>query len=508
MPFARSFCGSAAVTIDSSPTDPATTAGDPPIYRQIYWQVRNGIESGTLKPGDRVPSVRALAKELGIARGTVETAYAVLNGEGWIQSRGQAGTVVTPGLATRRQAGPRPAGPREAEPAPGCPAPGSDAALESDLPMWPRPKTPMPLQMGLPALDAVPRKLWARLGARCLRGMRLHDLSYPATAGLDALRETTAAYLQVSRGLHCTPSQVFITSGYHQSMQVATSAVLSPQDAVWVEDPGYPPTRALLAQFGMDWRAVPVDEQGLDVAAGQVLAPQARAAVVTPAHQSPLSLTLSPARRQALLAWAAEGERWIVEDDYDGEYRYVSRPLPALASRDTAGRVLYAGTFSKVLFPGLRLSYLVVPPALVPRVERVHALLGAGAPWLTQATLALFMSEGHFARHIQRMRRLYTQRRSDMAAALDAALGPGLGLRVEPQPGGMHMVLRLPAGYDDRALALRLREAGLYAQPLSSWSSLPGAPLGLLMSFTNVADREQADALAARMRLLLRPEVV
>lgn len=366
----------------------------------------------------------------------------------------------------------------------------------------------MPLQMGLPALDAVPRKLWARLGARCLRGMRLHDLSYPATAGLDALREATAAYLQVSRGLHCTPSQVFITSGYHQSMQVATSALLKSGDEVWVEDPGYPPTRALLAQFGMDWRAVPVDDEGLDVAAGQVLAAQARAAVVTPAHQSPLSLTLSPARRQALLTWAAEGERWIIEDDYDGEYRYVSRPLPALASRDTAGRVLYAGTFSKVLFPGLRLSYLVVPPALVPRVERVHALLGAGAPWLTQATLALFMSEGHFARHIQRMRRLYTQRRSDMAAALDAALGPGLGLHVEPQPGGMHMVLRLPAGYDDRALALRLREAGLYAQPLSSWSSLPDAPLGLLMSFTNVADREQADALAGRMRVLLRPEVV
>jgi len=479
---------------------PAGADAEAPLYRQIYWQVRRGIEAGTLKPGDRVPSVRALAKELGIARGTVETAYAVLNGEGWIQSRGQAGTVVSPNLA------PRPAPAPVAESAEVVAEFGTAPPATPDGPLWMRPKVPMPLQMGLPALDAVPRKLWARLGARCLRSMRLPDLAYPAPAGLDALREATAAYLQVSRGLHCTAAQVFITGGYHQSIQVATATVLAPGDTVWVEDPGYPPTRALLTQFGMAWQPVPVDDQGIDVDAGIALAPGARAAVVTPAHQSPLSLTLSPARRQALLAWAAGREAWLIEDDYDGEYRYVSRPLPALASRDTAGRVLYAGTFSKVLFPGMRLSYLVVPPALVGRAERLHALVGAGAPWLTQATLALFMNEGHFARHIQRMRRLYAERRLYLAAALDAALGPTL--RVEPQPGGMHLVLRLPAGYDDRALASRLREDGLYMQPLSGWSSRPDAARGLLMSFTNVADQEQADALAARIRRVLRPEVV
>ena len=241
-----------------------------------------------------------------------------------------------------------------------------------------------------------------------------------------ALRTAVAAYLQVARGIHCQPYQVFITSGYNHTMQLVMQALLTPGDRVWVEDPGYPPTRALLAQARLQAEPIPVDQDGLMVSEGIARCPEARAAVVTPAHQSPLSMSLSLPRRQALLEWAERQQAWIVEDDYDGEYRYVSRPLPALKSLDAQGRVLYAGSFSKVLFPGMRLAYLVVPAAQVAAFDRICRLLSGTAPGLTQSILTAFMVEGHFGRHIQRMRRLYSERRNATAAGLSAALGLSL----------------------------------------------------------------------------------
>ena len=211
-------------------------------------------------------------------------------------------------------------------------------------------------------------------------------------------------------------------------------------------------------------------------------------------------MSLSLPRRQALLDWAQRSGAWIVEDDYDGEYRYVGRPLPALKSLDGQGRVLYAGTFSKVLFPGLRLAYLVVPETLSARFEQL-CWLGGGAPGLTQAILAAFMAEGHFGRHIQRMRRLYAQRREAAAAGLAEALGTRL--RIEPQPGGMHMVARLRAGQGDRRLAQRMVEHGLFAEAVSRWYAGPGGQPGLLLSFTNIASAAQARELGLRIRALM-----
>jgi len=277
--------------------------------------------------------------------------------------------------------------------------------------------------------------------------------------------------------------------------------LLAPGDRVWVEDPGYPPTRALLAQARLDAVPVPVDADGLMVAEGVARAGQARAAVVTPAHQSPLSMSLWLPRRQALLDWAERSQAWIVEDDYDGEYRYVSRPLPALKSLDTQGRVLYAGSFSKVLFPGMRLAYLVVPEAQVPRFDQISRLLSGGAPAYTQALLTAFISEGHFGRHIQRMRRLYSERREATAAGLSAALG--MRLRIDPQPGGMHLVARMDGKLRDQPLAARMLEQGLYAHPLSRWSSLPDPQSGLLLGFTNIASQEQAYEFGLRIRALM-----
>jgi GntR family transcriptional regulator/MocR family aminotransferase len=454
-----------------------------PFYRQIYDRFRDAIASGVLKPGDRIPSARALTKELGLARGTVDAAYSLLAAEGYIVARGQAGTVVTPGLALRSPI-------LSALP----PAQRDDAR-----PSY-RPDSILPFQMGLPALDAFPRKIWARLGARCARIMQPADMAHPPVAGLPALRSEIAAYLHVSRGIACSPSQIFVTSGYRHTMQLVCQALLTVGDRVWVEDPGYPPTRDLLKQMLMAAVPVPVDREGMSIAKALNIAPDARAAVVTPAHQSPLCVTLSLPRRLALLDWAGRNDAWVVEDDYDGEYRYVSRPLPALKSLDRDGRVLYAGTFSKVLFPGLRLAYLVVPESQVERFEQATQAF-SGSPQLTQAIVTSFIAEGHFARHIQRMRKLYAERRNAATAGLERALGKYV--RIDSQPGGMHLILHLQGGRSDCGLVARMRENGLYAEALTDWTSRPDGDAALLLNFTNIDAQTTAHTLGRRIAQLM-----
>ncbi|RYF22150.1 MAG: PLP-dependent aminotransferase family protein [Comamonadaceae bacterium] len=478
---------------------PLTAQGSEPLYRQLYDRVRAAVAAGTLAPGDRVPSARALAKELGVARGTVELAYELLASEGYLLARGQAGTVVNPALQPRAAApAPQAARPRAPQPTPQPePQPAPLQTPAEDVLV--RPAQLLPFQMGVPALDAFPRKLWARLGARYLRGMQTADFDYPPPHGLPALRSAIASYLQMARGIDCGAHQVFVTTGHRSSLQLATLALTQPGQRAWVEDPGYPPTRQLLQAAGLATVAVPVDAQGLDVARGMALAPDATVVAVTPAHQSPLSMSLALPRRQALLEWAAASGAWVFEDDYDGEYRYASRPLPALASLDRHGRVLYAGTFSKVLFPGIRLAYLVVPPAAVAAFERAGRTFFAGAtPAITQSIVADFMAEGHFSRHIQRMRQLYAQRRAETLAALERGLGGTL--RAQPQPGGMHLVVRLPGERTDRPLAARLLAQGMAVQALSPWSATGSGDAALLLSFTQSA----APALAERLGVLIR----
>lgn len=469
-------------------------AAGEPYYRQIYTRLRSAVADGLLKPGDRIPSARALAAELGLARGTVESAYSLLAAEGYIEARGQAGTVVATGLkAISVTAGEAPALPASAVPYDFAPS------VHGTSP------TPVlrPFQMGVPALDAFPRKIWARLAARAVRSTQPADMLYPPPAGLDALRVEIARYLQLSRGIACAPAQVFVTAGYRDSLDLAARALLQPGDKVWVEDPGYPPAGALLREAGMTLVGVPVDHEGLQVNAGVQLAPRARAAVVTPAHHSPLCVTLSLQRRIELLGWASRHKAWIVEDDYDGEYRYVSRPLPALKSLDRDDRVLYAGTFSKVLFPSIRLAYLVVPVSQVTRFEQAARCFSGGSPALTQGIVAAFMAEGHFARHIQRMRRLYSERRELAAAGMDAVLGKYM--QVEAQPGGMHLLLRLRGRRSDRALAERMRADGMFSRALSECvlEARPGLPPMLMLSFTNIESHRQAQNLARRILALL-----
>ena len=319
--------------------------------------------------------------------------------------------------------------------------------------------------------------------------------------GLQALREQIAAYLHVSRGVNCSPAQIFVTSGYRHTLDLIGRSLLKAGDRVWLEDPGYPPTRDLLKHMNMAVIAVPVDREGIVVSEGIQSTPRARAAVVTPAHQSPLGVSLSLPRRLALLDWAARQNAWIIEDDYDGEYRYASRPLPALKSLDRDGRVLYAGTFSKVLFPSLRLAYLVVPEALVERFEQISQALAAGSPQLTQALVTAFITEGHFARHIQRMRKLYAERREATVAGLEGVLGKHM--RIDSQPGGMHLILRFQGRRSDRKLVARMRAAGLYGEALTDWTMGSDGASAVLLGFTNVDSPRTAESLARRMLSLM-----
>ncbi|SAL46258.1 transcriptional regulator [Caballeronia peredens] len=466
------------------PISPLDTKSAAPFYRQIYDRFRAAIASGVLKPGDRIPSARALANELGLARGTVDAAYSLLTAEGYIEARGQAGTIVTPGIEARVPvvlAKPRPIDHTEA-------------------PSF-RPDSIRPFQMGLPALDAFPRKIWARLGARCVRAMQPSGMVHPSVFGLPELRTEIAAYLQVSRGINCSPSQVFVTSGYRHTIELIAHAVLKAGDRVWLENPGYPPTRALLAHLNISAVAVPVDGEGMVVSDALKLAPKARAAVVTPAHQSPLCVSLSLPRRLSLLDWAARNNAWLIEDDYDGEYRYVSRPLPALKSLDRDGRVLYAGTFSKVLLPSLRLAYLVVPEAQVERFEQITQAFSGGSPELTQSIVAAFIADGHFARHVQRMRKLYAERREVTVAGLESVLGRHV--QIGSQPGGMHLILRMRGRRSDRRLVSRMLQDGLYGEALTDWTAGGEGNPAVLVSFTNIGDQRTAENLGRRILSLM-----
>jgi len=454
-----------------------------PVYRQLYQRYRDAIIAGQLKPGDRVPSVRALAAELNLARGTVETAYQLLIGEGYLQARGSAGTVVCPHLSKAAVMPP---------------------AATAPLPCYTATHTgaaPMPLQMGLPALDAFPRKTWTRLASRVVQQSGLEGMVYPDPQGDEPLRVAVARYLGISRGIACAPEQVFICAGYRACLELIARSVLNGGDQGWFEDPGYFLARRFFEQSALELVPVPVDAHGLRVEVGTYRAPQARFAVVTPSHQSPLGVSMSLPRRQALLAWAYDQRSWIIEDDYDSEYRYVGRPLPALKSLDTHGRVLYTGTFSKVLVPGLRLAYLVAPPEQVARFARTADVLHNHCPHLLQRTTATFIEEGHFARHLKKMRSLYACRRALLSDAIAARLGDRLSL--ELRAGGMHVLASLAAGLQDNLLASRARQAGLAPQALSSWYQQAPARQGLLMGFTNVKDAESAAELATRIAALL-----
>ncbi|WP_369804571.1 PLP-dependent aminotransferase family protein [Cupriavidus sp. YR651] len=467
------------------------TSNASPLHEQIYARVRALIEQGQLKPGQRVASLRAFAVELGVARGTVQVAYDRLLGEGYLIARGPAGTFVSEQITSSR--------PHRADAAPANPTlavPGAtEGFIETDG------GAPTPFQLGLPALDEFPRKLWTRLMARQIR--RAGSLTKPAPAGYGPLREALAAYLQRSRGIDAQPHQVYVVPAYTAGLAMMMDALNLEGEGAWVESPGYPPTAQSLKRQRLQVSTVPVDEHGLDVEFGRQHFPNARLAVVTPSHQCPTGVALTLQRRVELLDWAGDQGAWIIEDDYDGEYRYRGHPLPALKSLDTGDRVIYCGTLSKVLYPGLRLSYLVVPQSQVAAVDLAcRRAAHGGCPELLQAVAAEFIAEGHFARHIKRMRTLYARRRAMLAEALAPYKADGFTVCL--QDGGMHLLVGVRDELDDLAMVRRARAAGFGIHSLTAWRH--GAPgrRGLLMGFTNLRSQTEANRLVADLMQVLK----
>jgi GntR family transcriptional regulator/MocR family aminotransferase len=443
-----------------------------PLQRQICEAIRDSIVGGSLRSGTRLPSWLALAGELNVARGTVKAAYDWLAGEGLIAGRGAQGTFVTADFARRPAA---PAGPKPA-----------DGLYPYGWGMQ-----PLPFQLGLPALDQFPRMLWARAAARAARTLNFGIMAYPDPSGWPPLKAAIAAYVASARGVVCEPAQVFLTAGYTGALDLIARALDAHGATCWIEDPGFFRAREALEIAGMTLVPVPVDGQGIDVQAGIDIAPKAQLVLVTPSHHSPLGMAMSLPRRTALLNWAAETCAWIIEDDYYGEFRAKGHPIPALAGLDRAGRTLYVGSFSKVMMPALRLGYVIVPRPLVPQFKRIASfLIPAPAP-ATQMALAEFIDKGHFARHIRRMMRLYAERRTALAQALNDVFGETV--RIGLQANGIHLIAHFATDLPDTELGARAAPLGV--APLSPWTVARPLPPALILGFANVpADRARTEA--------------
>lgn len=450
------------------------------MYRQLSDWFRRAILDHRLKPGQRLPSTRQLAQELAVSRIPVLAAYEQLLAEGYLETFTGAGTCVARSIPQRSAT----LKPDRLLP---CPA-GHGAARRLS-----RRATAMRTQdrswlsnlgafrVGLPALNHFPVGVWSKLVNRNARKPPMGLLYYGDTMGHLPLREAIAAYLGVFRGVRCEASQVLVTTGSQQGLQLAAQVLLDPGERVWMEEPGYPGAQLALHAAGARLVPVPVDQEGLDVAAGIRRGRAARVAYITPSHQFPLGVTLSAARRMQLLNWAAHSGTWVIEDDYDSEYRFGGRPIASLQSLDTDGRVIYVGTFSKVMFPSMRLGYLVIPKDLVPAFAVAREAADTCSSALYQAVMADFIREGHFARHIGRMRKLYAQRRQALVQAIQQQLDGKL--EVLGAEAGMQLAAFLPRGVDDVAVARKAAKKGVSARPLSACYLNVPARGGLILGY-------------------------
>jgi len=462
-----------------------------PLYRQLYRDLRRAILSSQLLPAMRLPATRTLADELGLSRNTVQSAFDQLKDEGYLNSHVGSGTYVAQELPDdlnrvrgqnhlRRSV--RPNAPRRLGP-PDESQLSERGKLLTDLQLsfFQAGGQPRAFQPGLPALDAFPLDTWSRLTSRRWRSVPGASLGYRQTAGYPALREALSEYLQDSRGVHCSPEQVIIVSGTQQAITLTAHVLLDPGDRVWIEDPGYPRATGAFRWAGAETIPTPLDEEGLDLEAAHARGADARLAYVTPSHQYPLGMTMSLSRRLQLLAWAERSDAWILEDDYESEYRYEGRPIAALQGLDNAGRVIYAGSFSKVLFPALRLGYLVVPPALVRPFLAAKSLIARSPPLAPQMIVTDFMTEGHFARHLRRMRTLYADRQSALVEALEQTVGDLL--TVHSEKAGLHLTAFFRDSCSGRAVSAALQDRDIVAPPLSFYASEPLDRDGLVLGY-------------------------
>jgi GntR family transcriptional regulator/MocR family aminotransferase len=478
--------------------DPAASR---PLHRQIYFAIREAILEGRLRPGARLPASRALARALAVSRNTVMAAFEQLRAEGYIDGRVGAGSFIPRHLPDDAPPRRRPRGPTDQDASARAAPPRRISARGAMLMgLRHRGSRPRPFSPGLPELEQFPFRDWARLLARRWRRPQRAFLVGGEPGGYRPLCEAIADYLAMARAVFCRSDQVIVTSGAQQALDLAARVLIDPGDPVWMEEPGYPPTSAVLRAAGARVVPVPVDDEGLSVMAGRAVEPAPRLICVSPSHQYPLGVTMSLKRRLELLECARAEGGMVIEDDYDSEYRYAGRPLAALQGLDGDGRVIYLGTMSKVMFPGLRIGYMVVPEHLVDAFLAVRAMVDAHPSSIAQAALADFITEGLLGAHIRRMRQLYAERQAALIEAFRARFGDRLALA--PAAAGMHLVAHLPPGLDDRRVARRAAEAGIETPALSHYYQGEPAARGLLLGYAGV-DRRATERAAERLAEVL-----
>lgn len=451
------------------------------LAEQIRLAIAGAIENRVLAPGARLPSWVDLAAQLGVSRGTVKAAYERLVDAQWLVSSRAGGT---------RVADLAPAARHVAEPARSVESDLQSALYQHFLP------GPAVFQMGVPASDCFPATLFARLRSRAARDEIESPAFYPDPRGEHTLRCEIAAHLALARGIECQPSQIFIAAGFTGALGVALRVLQAPGRRAWVENPGFMLSRNALAISQLTPVPVPVDEEGIDVGHGERHAPDAALALVTPGQQAPLGPTLSLARRMQLLDWAGRNDAWVIEDDYLSELQLRRRAAPALASLDRAGRVIHIGSFSKTISPTLRLGFAVVPPNLVARFDEAVACLGSAPGPAVQMATAEFMRDGHYLRHLRRMKRIYAARSQTLLAALEAR-------QVHAYPAGLAVVVQLADGADDRRIAREAYAYGMAPAPLSAFYCAPESHrAGLLLGVATAIEHQVPNA-CDRLRQLI-----
>lgn len=478
--------------------DPAAAV---PLRRQLYNWFLRAIADGRLRPAQRVPSTRRMAQELNVSRITVLWAYEQLTAEGYLQTIRGSGAVVAGSI-------PSPVGSDRARTTGAAGSAGRKVQLSRQTARLLRLREEQTLPItgafrNAPALDLFPQRAWSRLVSRRARKSLAHDMGYGDPMGEPVLRAAIAEYLRTVRGARCDESQVMITAGSQQALQITLRALLNPGDRVWTEEPGYPGAHRALLMAGCEPVPIPTDAEGLIVERGVQRCAFARAAYVTPSHQYPLGMTLSASRRFQLLNWAQRADAWIIEDDYDSEYRFGSKPVSSLQGLDSDARVIYMGTFSKVCFPALRIGYLMLPHGVVAAFRAVRDAIDIFPPTLYQQALADFIREGHFARHIRRMGTLYAERRERLINALERHFGDAV--EIVSATAGIHLVVLLPRGMDDQAAAARLRAAGIACSALSACCLERPRRGGLILGYGGVAS-DQIEESVRRLARIAQPD--
>lgn len=482
----------------ASRRDPLVTG----VGQGLYGALRDAILAGRLVPGARLPASRSLAAALGVARGTVVGAYEQLVAEGYLTARIGDGTRVSADLPDAQLGLSPPRAAMSSAPVPET-APAPAAAPAAGMPAgWPPPV----FAEGIGALDQFPLAAWNRALVHGMKTTGLDALAVADPAGALVLRQAVAAHLVATRAVIATPARVLITAGAQQALDLACRMVIGRDEAVWVEDPGYRGIRTALGLIGARPVPVPLDADGFDPDVAEAMAPDARSCILTPSHQYPLGVTLPLARRLRLIDRAAARDGWIIEDDYDSEFRYAGRPIPSLQGLDGHGRTIYIGSFSKVLAPGIRLGYLVAPDGHVDRFAEGLRALGPPSALVLQPALARFITDGHLGRHVRRMRALYARRRAAVIEAIERRIiapRPGRGMAISAGAGGMSLVLHLQAGTDDVALAAAMARAGMRGSALGPhYLAGAGRRPGLILGFAALPERA-ADAAAARLARLI-----